>query len=145
MLANPEEMRRRLSTLSGIPYLSLLFGTRSEALDKLTQYLTEAVARLREAPLPAPRTRWRLAEGYEGIQDAQVVVVNVGNGGHPQAEAMLRDLRRLRADKAVFDDIFGWKGKRTPITAVAADLADPRDPGLRKAIARIKRALPSRT
>jgi hypothetical protein len=144
MLDNPEEMRRRLSTLSGIPYLSLLFGSRSEALNKLQAHVTQALKNMRQAPLPAPTERWSLAEGYEGIQEAQVVVVNVGNGRHPQAEAMLRDLRRLRADKAVFDDIFGWKGKRTPITAVAADLADPRDLGLRKVIARIKRALPGR-
>ena len=70
--------------------------------------------------------------------------MNVRDGGHADADTMLRDLRRLRANKAVFDDIFDWKGKRTPITAVAADLANPRDPGLCKAIARIKRALPSR-
>jgi hypothetical protein len=142
-LSDRDQMHARLSVLSGIPF-HLLFGNSPEALDQTVRNLTKRIAELRKVPLPAPRTRWSLAEGYEGIQEAQVVVVNVGNGGHPQAEAMLRDLRRLRADKAVFDDIFGWKGKRTPITAVAADLADPRDPGLRKAIARIKRALPGR-
>jgi len=143
MLSDRGALANRFSALSGLPF-DLLFGNDSKAIMELEENLTAGLERLRVAPLSAPKQRWELAEGFEGIQDAQVVVVNVHKGGHSQAEPMLRDLHRLRADKGVFKDIFGWKGKRTPITAVAADLADPRDPGLRRLIARIKRALPNR-
>jgi hypothetical protein len=142
-ISNREQMGARLTALSGVPF-ALLLGYSPTALDEMEGILTAQLAELRKAPLPAPRTYWALADGYGGIQNAQVVIVNVRAGGHPEAEAMLRDLRRLRADKAVFDDIFGWKGKRTPLTAVAADLANPRDPSLRKVIARINRVLPKR-
>jgi RecA/RadA recombinase len=141
VLSDREEMGPRYTALSGLPY-SLLFGNDTKALDALEKQLTEVLANLRRAPLPDPTERWALAEDYEGIQNAQVVVINVCDGGQKGAEPMLRDLHRLRADKDVFKDIFDRKGKRTPITAVTADLGDPRDPGLRKAIARIKRALP---
>jgi hypothetical protein len=143
MLSSREELGNRFSALSGLPF-SLLFGDDGEAIEELAENLTAMLARLREAPLPTPKESWALAEGYEGIQNAQVVVVNVRDRAHEGAEPMLRDLHRLRADKEVFKDIFGWKGKRTPITAVVADLANPRDPGLRKAITRIKRTLPGR-
>ena len=36
-------------------------------------------------------------------------------------------------------DILGWHGHLIPITATVADLADPRDPGLKKVLARIRR------
>jgi hypothetical protein len=141
-LSHREQMGARLTALSGLP-IALLLGNSTEALEELEGIVTARLAALRKAPLPAPTSHWALSDGYEGIQDAQVVVVNVRDGGHLEAEAMLRDVGRMRSDRSVFDEIFGWKGRRTPITAVAADLADPRDPGLRKAIARIKRALPS--
>jgi hypothetical protein len=46
-----------------------------------------------------------------------------------RAHGLLEDVRRLRADQAVFDDVLGWRGSRVPITAVVADLADARQPG----------------
>ena len=54
---------------------------------------------------------------------------------------MLEDVRQLRADQAVVDDVLGWRGSRVPITAVMADLADARDAGTRKAVARVKRSV----
>ena len=61
-----------------------------------------------------------------------------------RGHAMLEEVKRLRKDRAAFEDVIGWRGRRTPITAVVADLADSRDPGLKKAMARIKRAMPKR-
>ena len=58
-----------------------------------------------------------------------------------KVERMLEDLKRIRRDEEVFDDVLGQGGKRTPITAVVADLSDPKDPGTRKAVARIKRSM----
>jgi hypothetical protein len=54
---------------------------------------------------------------------------------------LLEDVRRLRADQAVFDDEQGWRGSRVPITAVVADLADARHAGTRKAVARVNRSV----
>lgn len=56
------------------------------------------------------------------------------------AAALVEDVGRLRKDDAVFHDVLGFRGSRVPVTAVVADLSDPKDPGLRKAIARVKRA-----
>jgi hypothetical protein len=53
------------------------------------------------------------------------------------------DLARLRKDDALFKDILGWGGHRTPITAVVANIADGRDAGRKKAVARVRRAIRS--
>jgi hypothetical protein len=44
-------------------------------------------------------------------------------------------------EKAIFRDLFDYRGSRVPITAVMADLSDPKDTGWRKALARVMRIL----
>ena len=96
----------------------------------------------RDAPAPEPTVHWAIAPAYQGIEHAQAVVVNVRNTEERRgAQRLVEDVARLRQDKAVFQDIVGWRGYRIPITAVVADLSDPRDPGLKKMLARIGRAL----
>lgn len=92
---------------------------------------------------PPPRPRWTVVEEQRGIARSQLVVVNVrGDAEREPAAALLADVARLRGDKEVFADLsLAVIGGRTPITAVAADLADRRDPGTRKALARVRRAL----
>jgi hypothetical protein len=96
----------------------------------------------RNAPPPEPTAHWTVAPGYEGIEHAQVVVVNVRSFEEESAaDRLLADLARIRKDPTVFKEVLGWRGRKTPITAVAADLSDPRHPGTKKAVARIKRAI----
>ena len=90
-------------------------------LGDLRAQLLAGVEKARRASPPAPTEHWAIADGYAGIERAQVVVVNVRpRDQHGRAEAMLADLRRLRKDDEVFDDVLAPFGKRTPITAVAA-------------------------
>ena len=111
-------------------------------LDELRKTLLAKVTEARRAPPPQATEHWAIAEGYEGIQRAPVVVVNVRrHDQQEQAERMVSELKRLRKDDEVFHDVLGPRGKRTPITAVAADLSDARDPGTKKALARIKRSM----
>ena len=96
------------------------------------------------SPQSKPTKHWALAPGYEGIERAGLVVGNVhGDDEQPQAELFLRDVARLRKDETVFRDVIGWRGCRVPVTAVVANLTDPKDAGLKKALARVKRAVRS--
>jgi len=71
--------------------------------------------------------RWSLAPGYEGIESAQLVVVNARDDAERgRAERLALEVARLRKDAAVFSDLVGLLGHRIPITAVAANLSDPR-------------------
>jgi len=106
--------------------------------------LLTGIARARKAPLPGPTRHWALAEGYQGLEHAQLVVVNVrAEAARPRAEELVADVGRLRKEPALFHDILGTRGTRTPVTALVANLADPEDPGRRKAVARVRRALPA--
>jgi len=106
--------------------------------------LAANLAKLRAVPSPKPTEHWALAPGYEGIERAGLVVGNVnGDDEQPQAGLFLRDVARLRKDEAVFRDVIGWRGCRVPVTAVVANLTEPQDAGLKKALARVKRAVRS--
>jgi hypothetical protein len=110
--------------------------------EKMTREILEGLERIREAPPPEPTEHWAVAEGYGGIELAQAVVVNVRDAGERErAAGMVEDLKRLRKDPEVFDEVLGVRGNRVPITALAADLSDPRDPGTRKILGRIKRSI----
>jgi hypothetical protein len=57
------------------------------------------------------------------------VVVNVREDGQRDyAQRLLADLARVGRDEQIFNDVMGRRGTRVPITAVAADLSDERDP-----------------
>ena len=90
------------------------------------------VAQARRAP--QPDKRWAIADSYAGIEHAQLVVVNARHDGER------RTAEQLVADIA---DILGPRGSRIPITAVAANMADPDDPARKKAVARVRRAIRS--
>jgi hypothetical protein len=106
--------------------------------------LLAGIARAKKAPPPPPTEHWALAEGYEGIERAQLVVVNIrAEAERPCAEELVADVGRLRKEPALFQDILGIHGTRIPVTAVVANLADPEDRGRKKALARVRRALPA--
>lgn len=97
---------------------------------------------LPQDPAPAPVTRWAIAEPYRGIQRAQLVVVNVRDPAERDSgEALLGEVARLRSDRAVSADVMGPRDNRRPITTVVANLTDAKDPGTKKALARVRRVL----
>jgi hypothetical protein len=143
-LANPEATGRLLATEIGAPFLAKAFSD-SRALEDIRQSMTAKLASIRRAPPPPPTKHWSIAPGYAGIERAQLVIVNVRSGAERErAEPLLTEITRLRKDEDVYRDVIGFRGNRLPITAVLADLADRKDPGLKKAVARVKRATKQR-
>lgn len=141
MLADPS-MAPNSSTEEMVTKILGLAQAFPEFFDEARREFQSVIDASRCAPPLAPTERWALAEGYEGIQRAQVVAINIrSNEERRRGETMLPELARLRSDRQVFEDIMGWRGKRIPITAVAADLSDEKDGGTRKIVARIKRAI----
>lgn len=86
--------------------------------------------------------KWQLAAGYEGLERAELVIANLFSPDEQAlAASFLREVARLRKDQDVFDDVISWRGSRVAITAVAGNLLDAKDPGLRKAVARVRRGV----
>ncbi|MCZ7556169.1 MAG: hypothetical protein M5R41_07200 [Bacteroidia bacterium] len=136
---------RRIIDILGADFsgrLNSFIGRNSGFFDSVREELQNKVRELRALPVPEPTPCWTLAASHNGIQDAGLIVVNIHDEAERErAEALVRDVHRLRTDKQVFDDILGWQYHRTPVTAVVANLADPNDTGRKKALARIKRAV----
>jgi hypothetical protein len=86
---------------------------------------------------------WTISDTHQGITHAQLVVVTVRGDDEKQlGEPRLAEVARLRGDPEVFEDLrFRLAGGRIQVTAVAADLTNRKDPGTRKALARVRRTL----
>jgi hypothetical protein len=104
------------------------------------------IAAIRTPPPPQPIEYWAVSERFRGIEHAGLVVVNIRDETERvAAELLIADVQR-RKDDALFRDILGWRGHRTPITAVVANIADPSESGRKKALRRVRRTprMPSR-
>ena len=139
-LENPEALARLLGGGLGEPLVAMALE-RPRVLDDVRRSMKSKLGEIRRSPPPAPTEHWALEEGYEGIERAQLVVVNVRDETERLAgQALLDELGRVRKDDAVFREIVGLRGNKLPISAVIADLSNPKDAGVKKAIARVKRA-----
>ena len=86
--------------------------------------------------------RWTLLPSHAALLTARLVVINIRNERERgAAERLAGEVARIRADAAVRRHVLGGRHDPGPATIVMANLADPRDPGLRKALARIKAAV----
>ena len=141
LLAEPDGAARLLEQLVGGPVVAFA-RDQPELLEQARLSLLAGIDRARAAPPPTPTEHWAVAAGYAGIEHAQLVVLNAREDAERRrAQGLLEEVRRLRVDRAVFDDVLGWRGSRVPVTTVVADLADPRDAGTRKAVARVRWSL----
>lgn len=139
-LESRDALERLLAMGGGEPLLMMALE-RPGVLDDLRRSFSGKVTELRRSPPPAPTEHWALQEGYEGIELAQLVIVNVRTvEERDAAERVVEDLSRIRKDDSIYREILGLRGNKVPITAVIADLTDRKDAGLKKAIARVKRA-----
>jgi NAD(P)-dependent dehydrogenase (short-subunit alcohol dehydrogenase family) len=92
--------------------------------------------------VPKRKEGWAIADRYAGIEDAQLVVVNVrAEDDRAAAEELAADVKRVREDEALFADIIGHRGTRVPVTVVVADVTAPAAVDFKKALARIRRAV----
>jgi hypothetical protein len=141
VLRHPGGLELLMGDLLGDHMAQLLRG-HPEVVEQQRLTALAQLDQLRGAPQPRAATCWAIAEEYRGIEHAQLVVVNVrGQAERGSGETLLAEVARLRKDQAVFDDVLGRRGSKVPITAVVANLADPKDAGTKKALARVRRVL----
>jgi hypothetical protein len=145
LLSEPGDLVEALARVGGEP-LAELARHNPALVEKMRAILGEVGAEPTSASPRGSKKHWSVADGYAGIEHAGLVVVNSRHGGNRRAaEALVADVVRLRKDKELAADILGTRGNRIPVTAVVTDLADPNDPGRKKAIARTRRAIRSRS
>lgn len=144
-LESPEAMAQLLGTVLAQPLVARALE-QPRILDDVRRSMKSGLSAIRRAPPPAPTEHWTLDAGYAGIEHAQLVVVNVrSDADRHAAAALLEDVARLRVDEGVFRDVVGLRGNKVPVTAIIADLSNPKDAGLKKAVARVKRATKRRS
>jgi hypothetical protein len=141
LLRQPDGVAALLGQMGGATLASFA-RQRPELLGKTRADLIAGITEVRGAPAAKPTEHWAITDGYEGIERAQLVVINArGAADRERAEALAEEVARLRSDGDVLHDIFGPSGTKTPITIVVANLADRKDAGRKKALSRVRRAL----
>lgn len=141
LLREPDGVAELLGQMIGGPMADFA-RKNSRLIEETRDKMLAGIALARKAPAPEPTEHWAIADGYEGIEHAQLVVVNVRSAAQRErGESLLACVHRIRRDRAVFDDVLGFRGTKIPITAVVADLADGDDAGSKKALARVRRAI----
>jgi hypothetical protein len=145
LLQQRDGMKRFVAEVLGPEFVSIA-SRRPGLLDDARATLTAALKQADRLPPAAPTEHWAVRPGYEGIEHAGVVAVNVRRPDDMDgATRLLEDLARLRRDPAIFEDVLGWRGSRVPITAVTTDLSNPNDRGTRKILARLRRTVRAAT
>ncbi|MFB6352224.1 MAG: hypothetical protein ABEN55_09835 [Bradymonadaceae bacterium] len=102
---------------------------------------------LRNRFLERARTssKYRITEGYDGIQFAKVVAINVRNEHErDRGEALAEQIRDLRRDDELYEELLSPGGDRRQITIRVVDLSDPDDSGVRDLVRRIAREFDKR-
>ena len=141
LLREPGGVAELLGQMIGGPMADLA-RKNPRLLEETRDKMLAGIAVARQAPAPEPTEHWAIAGGYEGIEHAQLVVVNVRNAAERErGKGLLAGVQRIRKDGAVFDDVLGFRGSKIPITAVVADLADGDEAGTKKALARVRRPI----
>jgi hypothetical protein len=141
LLQNTETTSRFLSEMLG-SHIAELIQKSPGRMEEVRAGLLCDIATAQAAPSPSPSEHWAVADSYQGIELAQVVLFNVRTRLERKlAESAAGELERIRRDEAVFRDVLGWRGRRIPITAVVADLGNSKDAGTRKARTRIRRSM----
>ncbi len=122
--------------------IAAMMKRSSPRTDSMMAGLRDKLDEMRRLPLPPPTEHWAVAEGYEGIERAGLVVVNKRQGDDlAHAKALAREVPRLRKEEDVFRDVIGILGNKLPVTVTDADLRNPNDAGLKKAITRVRRTV----
>jgi len=75
LLRRPEGAAELLDQLVGTPFGNYVRGHKT-ILDKARADFLAIIERVRTAPPPTPTEHWAIADGYAGIEHAQLVVVN---------------------------------------------------------------------
>ncbi len=145
LLREPDGVALFLGQMVGAPLAE--FARRSPKLVEDTRAgLLAGIAQARRTPPPKPTEHWVIADGYGGIERAQLVVINARDDGERErGDRLVAEVHRIRKDTAVFDDILGYRGNKIPVTAVVANMVDRNDAGTKKALARVRRAIRGRS
>ncbi len=143
-LDGPTAVAELMGQLVGEPVAAML-RARPDLMEAVRVEMLEKLGQVGHSLAPSPK-RWTISERYAGIERAQLVIVNVRDEDERRrADDLLSDLVKLRQDNEILSDVLGYRSNRIPITAVAANLANPADPGLKKAIAKVRRVVQSRS
>ena len=144
LLNEPGGMARWAEEVIGLTGVADMIARGAGDYDAVRTTMLAGVAQLQTSP-PQLVATWSVAPPYAGIEHAGLVIANVRRQTEVHdAVRLVAEITALRQDRELFDEILSYRGTRVPITAVPADLADPRDPGRRKAMARAQRALAQR-
>ncbi len=141
LLREPDGAAKWIGEIVGGPVAELA-RENPQLVEDVRIKMLAGIESVRKAPPPRPVEHWAVADRYVGVERAALVVVDVREERErDSAERLVSDVARLRADEELFRDILSRRGRR--VSAVVANVGERGDPGLKEALARVRRAVRS--
>ncbi len=115
----------------------------SEEIIEIPDELGEVIIRaLKGESTPIMQKSWSLAPGHENIPRCGLIVINIySEEERPAAERTRAQIEELRKKPEFRKDVLTYRYDILRRTILIANLSNPRDPELKKALARIKRVV----
>lgn len=117
-----------------------------EASDAKIIEIPDAVVKMilqaKSEGFPLKRQGWVLPDTHQGLKRASMVIINIMNEAEAEAARDLaEEIRRMHKEWDIMRDLSLRTTDGCRLTLFIANLANPKDPELKKAIARIKRVI----
>lgn len=120
-------------------------GSESEVVEEIEipEDVGQELSEWAVSGVPIQGKGWVACAHHEGVVYGDVYLINLHKERErPAAERLAAEIRRIRADGTILRSFQSAPHQSRRISVFIANLSDPRDAELKKAIARIKRGLP---
>ena len=113
-----------------------------ETITEIPDSVAELILKAKSEGIPLNRQTWVLPDTHRGLKGASMVIINTRDEAETEAAGQLSDeIRRMHKDSEIIRDLSLRTKDGRRLTVFIANLANPKDPELKKAIARIKRVI----
>ena len=114
----------------------------NEEIIEIPDSVAEIILQAKSEGFPLKRQGWVLPDTHKGLKGASMVIINIRDEAEAEAARQLSDeIHRMHKDSEIIRDLSLRTRDGRRLTVFIANLANPKDPELKKAIARIKRVI----
>jgi len=113
-----------------------------ETITEIPDSIAEVIREAASGGYPLKRKGWFLPDTHQGLKGASMVIINIMDEAETEAARQLsEEIRRMHKEEEIIRDLSLRTTDGRRLTVFIANLANPKDSELKRAVARIKRVI----
>ena len=113
-----------------------------ETIIEIPDSVAELILKAKSEGIPLKRQSWVLPDTHKGLKGASMVIINIRDEAEIEAARLFaEEIRRMHKEGDIVRDLSLRTTDGRRLTIFIANLANPKDSELKRAIARIKRVI----